>query len=63
MPGKYILSLQVWETNIYFESITHIFRQKTIGRSLIINMGGLKLHKPWNGREQKGSVWEFRLNN
>ena len=48
MARKYILSLQVWETNFYSESITHISPQKTNGRPLIINMGGLKLHNPWN---------------
>ena len=56
MARKYILSLQVWETNFYSESITHISPQKTNGRPLIINMGGLKLHNPWNGRKHKGFV-------
>ena len=46
MAGKYILSVQVWETNFYSELITHISPQKTNGRPLIINMGGLKLHNP-----------------
>ena len=62
MLGKYILSLQVWETNFYSESITHISPQKTNVRPLMINMGGKKLHNPWNGREHKRIVWEFRLN-
>ena len=61
-PGKYILSLQVWETNFYSDLITHTSPQKTNGRPLIINMGSLKLLNPWNGREHKGFVWEFRLN-
>ena len=45
-PGKYILSLQVWETNFYSDLITHNSPQKTNSRPLIINMGSLKLHNP-----------------
>ena len=46
MPGKYIPSLQVWETNFYSDSITHTSPQKGNGRPLILNMGSLKLHNP-----------------